>query len=228
MLLQVFQSVLRGSEGVEWGDYPIGVPVMSSIYPPDKDQLDGSERFLFQGAQVSQSPSVIDFWRWCCSDLQDNVTRGILAEFVVASALNIKLGVRESWADFDLVTEDGIRVEVKSSGRLQSWEQKKLSPSEFGQLKSKKWKPLVGYTGEPTFGGDVYVFCVQTAVTHEDYDPFELSQWTFYVAGRKTMESLDQKKTTLAALTRIGLQEVSFDGLDQAVKYTWNQRDDDC
>ena len=199
---------------------------MAAIYPPDKKQLDGSETFLFQGSQVSKSPSIIDFWRWCCSDLQDNVTRGILAEFVVASALGIKLGVRESWADFDLVTEKGIRVEVKSSGLLQSWPQKKLSSANFGQLKSRKWEPLVGYVDEQTFGGDVYVFCVQTAETHGDYDSMELSQWTFYVVGRKAMESIDQKTISLAALKRLGLQEVSYEGLDEAVNNVWNQRDD--
>jgi hypothetical protein len=199
---------------------------MSAIYPPNKKQLIGSETLLFQGGEVPQSPSVADFWRWCCSDLQDNVTRGIFAEFIVASALGIKLGVRESWADFDLVTDGGIRVEVKSSGLLQSWPQKKLSPSNFGQLKSRKWEPLVGYVDEQTFGGDVYVFCVQTAESHADYDPMELSQWIFYVVGRKSMESLDQKTISLSALKRLGVQEISYDGLDKAVTTVWNHRDD--
>jgi hypothetical protein len=40
--------------------------------------LDGGGRFTGLDATVS------DFWRWAFSDLRDNTTRGILAEFLVA------------------------------------------------------------------------------------------------------------------------------------------------
>jgi hypothetical protein len=60
-----------------------------------------------------------DFWWWRTSDVLNNTTRGVLAEFVVASALGLPTtGVREPWAAYDLETEQGLKVEVKSSAFL--------------------------------------------------------------------------------------------------------------
>src|SRR5918993_183824 len=73
-----------------------------------------------------------DFWCWSTSDLLNNTTRGVLAEFLVATALGIPTaGVREPWAAYDLETQDGLKVEVKSSAYLQSWFQKKKSAITF-------------------------------------------------------------------------------------------------
>jgi hypothetical protein len=57
--------------------------------------LDGSERFTGLDATVA------DFWRWAFSDLRDNTTRGILAEFLVARAVGDKRGLRIGWDNFD-------------------------------------------------------------------------------------------------------------------------------
>ena len=43
--------------------------------------MDGGRRF------VGLDATVADFWRWAFSDLRDNTTRGILAEFLVAKAV---------------------------------------------------------------------------------------------------------------------------------------------
>ena len=47
--------------------------------------LDGKEPF--QGAAIQELPLLVDYWRWSASTLMDNVSRGVLAEFVVATAL---------------------------------------------------------------------------------------------------------------------------------------------
>lgn len=31
------------------------------------------------------------------------------------------------------------------------------------------------------YNADVYVFAVETAMTHEEYDPLDVHQWRFYV-----------------------------------------------
>jgi hypothetical protein len=52
--------------------------------------------------------TLLDFWRWSASDLVGNVTRGTLAEFIVARALGSStLNPREEWAAYDLVTPEG-------------------------------------------------------------------------------------------------------------------------
>ena len=73
-----------------------------------------------------------DFWSWNQSDLIENRTRGILAEFIVKKALNIDSERRVEWDNFDLITNTGKKLEVKSAAYIQSWEQSKFSDIKFG------------------------------------------------------------------------------------------------
>ena len=64
--------------------------------------------------------NLLSFWRWSTSDLVSNVTRGRLAEFIVAKALGISTdGVGNEWDAYDLETKDGVKIEVKSAAYLQ-------------------------------------------------------------------------------------------------------------
>jgi hypothetical protein len=67
----------------------------------------GQEPLSYNGQQLKFT--LLDFWRWSASDILSNATRGILAEFIVATAANIDITkVRDEWGAFDLVTPDGI------------------------------------------------------------------------------------------------------------------------
>jgi hypothetical protein len=48
--------------------------------------------------------TVLDFWQWTASDLVSNATRGLVAEFIVASALGLAARVRDEWQAYDLET----------------------------------------------------------------------------------------------------------------------------
>ena len=47
--------------------------------------LTASDKFTFHGSDLDLS--VVDFWSWAYSDLLNNTGRGVLAEFIVFSAL---------------------------------------------------------------------------------------------------------------------------------------------
>lgn len=64
-------------------------------------RLDGSQRFAGVDATVA------DFWRWACSDLRDNTTRGMLAELLVAKAVGDQRPLRIGLDNFDVVAPDG-------------------------------------------------------------------------------------------------------------------------
>lgn len=84
--------------------------------------------------------TLLDFYRWAYSDLLNNTTRGILAEYIVGTAIGLKKdAIREEWADYDLLTEDGIKIEVKSSAYIQSWAQKKYSTISFSIAPTTSW-----------------------------------------------------------------------------------------
>lgn len=79
----------------------------------------GPEPFHANGTAVGCD--LLDFWQWSTSDLVSNVTRGRLAEYIVARALGLDTnGVRNEWAAFDLQTESGVKIEVKSAAFIQS------------------------------------------------------------------------------------------------------------
>jgi hypothetical protein len=49
------------------------------------EQLTSNNKFSFHGEDTGLS--VVDFWSWAYSDLLNNTDRGVLAEYIVHSAL---------------------------------------------------------------------------------------------------------------------------------------------
>jgi hypothetical protein len=74
---------------------------------------------------------------------------------------------------------------VKSAAYLQAWEQKKLSAITVGGLRNRPFPwfadrgSLLGAAKYPK--ADVFVFAIETARSHDDYDPLEIDQWVFRV-----------------------------------------------
>src|SRR3954466_15088392 len=92
------------------------------------------------GAEVVGPSTVLDFWRWALGDLRMNNARGYLVEFLVAKALGDSSPVRVEWGPYDVHAADGTLVEVKATGRLQSWTTKKLSKPHwsFGSVRAER------------------------------------------------------------------------------------------
>ena len=156
----------------------MGVQGDPGLTPSQALPLRGSEGFIGLDATVE------DFWRWAFSDLRDNTTRGILAEFLVARAVGDKRLLRVPWDSFDVKTPDGITIEVKSSAYLQSWPQRRLSKLMFGRLIVKGFDPTRNaYVLDAQVRADVFVFAVQTQEEPAAYDMLDVSHWEFWVVG---------------------------------------------
>ena len=109
--------------------------------------------------------SLLDFWRWAHSDLMGNAERGILAEYLVACALDIPRNVRGLWDRYDLITPEGITIEVKSSGYLQSWGQEHLSTISFGIAPTLGWDDKTNtYETESKRQAQVYMYSVSIII----------------------------------------------------------------
>src|SRR5215831_5345550 len=103
-----------------------GQPTSSVEYPAcQQTRKTGNEPFVGPTGQLPFA--VVDFWRWAVSDLIENTTRGLLAEFLVGQALGATNTLRCGWDAFDLRTSNGLKIEVKSCAYLQAWDQRKLS-----------------------------------------------------------------------------------------------------
>ena len=95
---------------------------MNDFYPK---KLEPSTHFI-GGTKSINKKTVCDFWQWSFSDLMQNTTRGILAEYIIATLLEIDHTVRNPWFAYDLQLDDGKTIEVKTMSLLQAWKQKRL------------------------------------------------------------------------------------------------------
>jgi NADPH-dependent 7-cyano-7-deazaguanine reductase QueF-like protein len=160
----------------------------------------GEEYFCFQ--EKKQSFQLLDFWRWNQSNILDNTTRGILAEFIVKMALNIQSETRIEWDSFDLKTNDEVKIEVKSSAYIQSWGQKDYSKISFSINPAMDANNLNGIKKR---WADYYVFCVLTHKDQNTINPLNLDQWTFYVLQTSIIDEKcpTQKSISLASLIKL-------------------------
>ncbi len=164
----------------------------------------GEERFHWSGTTTNLS--LLDFWRWSTSDLVSNTMRGILAEYIVASALGLTDGIRIEWDAFDIVTSIGIKIKVKTSAYLQSWSHKKLSQIRFSIRQSYAWDPIATmFEAEAKRSADIYVFCVLKHTDQNTLDPLDLDQWDFYIlpASKLNKAFPTQKSIGLGSLLRL-------------------------
>jgi hypothetical protein len=174
-----------------------------TFQPPPLNSLTGSEAIAGTGA------SIIDFWKFAMSDLRTNNVRGYFAEFLVAQAVGTEQ-VRVEWDPWDVTAPDGTRIEVKSSGYLQAWAQPRLSVPSFRVAPAHGWDEATRARTPQAFNADVYVFCLHTAKTHEEYNPLATTQWAFYVASRSTIESRSGHQMGLATLRELVGEPVQY------------------
>lgn len=181
------------------------------------EQLNGNEPFTLHGSGTSIM--LQDFWRWAYSDLLNNTHRGVLAEFLVHSALETKDVARADWLPFDLTSPSGLRIEVKSSAYLQAWTPEDVfSQISFDIAKKFAWDGAT-YASMAMRNSDLYVFCVFTARTR-DVSILDLDYWDFYVLPTSVLNEKvpEQKTITLSSLLKLEPAKTDFAGLPAAVE----------
>jgi hypothetical protein len=181
-------------------------------------RLDGSESFHLDGRPIGFS--VLEFWRWSSSDLVSNTLRGVLAEFIVGQALGCALGARVEWDACDLMTENGIRIEVKASAYLQSWTQDRESLPSFDIAEKNAWYADTNtYSSTATRSADVYVFALHAHRDRATLDPLNLGQWEFAVVSTRMLNEKcpGQRTISLGPLLKLSGGSVDFENLRGSV-----------
>lgn len=166
--------------------------------------------------------TVQEFWAWALGDLRMNTARGYLVEFLVAQALGDRSPFRVEWGPWDVKAADDTLVEVKATGRLQSWASKKLStPSwSFKSVRADRvWSAAIGdYVAvDPGSRVHVWVFALQTAEDPERYDPVNIDQWEFRVIPHRHLLACGQASAGLSFFKHRGIEPVTYDELASAV-----------
>lgn len=166
--------------------------------------------------------TLLDFWQWSNSDLISNVARGVLAEFLVASAVGAANRPRDPWADFDVLDPTGISIEVKSSAYIQAWSQTRRSDIKF---KVKATRPVAlgpDILDVPSRRAQLWVLALLHHDDQATLNPLDVSQWTFYVIPTWFFDARtrSQHSITLASLEACEFGErVSYERLAEAVRH---------
>jgi len=175
----------------------------------------------FTSAGTPSRFELLEFWRWSASDLLDNTTRGVLAEYLVAKALNIAIRQpRESWSSWDLtwIVPNGatIKVEVKSAAYLQSWGQKDHSKIQFVVPKRRGFDSVNNrFDATPKRHTDLYVFALLNHKAKATVDPTNRDQWCFWVLPTSKLDARtrSQHSIGLRALQDLAGEAVHFEHL---------------
>lgn len=179
---------------------------------------DGSERFHCAGDDLGFD--LRGFWEWSVSDVVSNATRGRLAEYIIAQAVGAADGVRDEWAAYDLHDPRGISIEVKSAAYIQSWHQDRFSTITFNCPKSRAWDPETNRQSDvQSRQAEVYVFALLAHKDQATLDPFDLSQWEFYVVPTVWLDERkrSQHSISLKSLRALHGDPVSFSELRSAI-----------
>jgi hypothetical protein len=158
---------------------------------------------------------------WCFSDLLENVTRGKVAEYIVAKALGLENAPRIEWDTADLICF-GKMIEVKSSAYVQAWVQKKPSSISFDIAKrTQRWNSNTKQwfrPEKPQRYADVYVFALLSEIDRSIVDPLNTSHWEFLVLSRDSIDFnfRDQKSVKISRLERVA-HHVPYENLKSEV-----------
>ena len=166
----------------------------------------GKEKFI--AGNYPLDFDLAEFWSWNQSDLIENRTRGILAEFIVKKALGIKSIKRVEWDNYDLITNTGKTLEIKSAAYIQSWKQNRYSKIKFGIESSTGAKDSFGYDGNKRRWADYYVFCILNHKDQESINPLDMSQWIFYVLKTTVLEKYKPKQKSIGLKSLLKLNPI--------------------
>lgn len=186
-----------------------------TIYPAIQPHI-----FSGEEAIIATSSSVSDYWRWAHSSLVDNAERGIFAEYLIHMAMGSLSPVRVNWDRCDVISPEGIAIEVKASGYLQSWAQDRLSTINFSIRPAYGWDSETNIrAAERIRQSDVYVFCVLAHKDQESLNPLDTKQWRFYVLPTRVLNEKrpHQKTITLSGVIQLGAVETDFADLRHTI-----------
>ena len=186
-------------------------------------KLSGKE--IFKNARDKKF-SALEFWQYGFSNLNSNVIRGALAEFLVENALKDKadIPIRNPWGDYDVITKDGKRIEVKCASYLQDWDQKELSRIVWSGLKAKTlyWSSAVNESlpsAPADYKAEIYILVLLKHQDPETFDIFDMNQWCFYVLSRDKIKEITNNggSVSLARLEKLKIEPLRFEDVSDVV-----------
>lgn len=189
-------------------------------------KLTGDEVFKNAGEKKF---SVLEFWRYGFSNLNANVLRGALAEFIVENALrgNNEIDVRNPWGDSDVIAPNGKKIEVKCCSYIQDWDQNDYSKILWSGLKAKElyYSDAVKKQSDlksADYKSDIYVLALLKHKDHATLDILDMDQWCFWVLSREQIREVTKNgsSVSLSKLQKQNIKPTNFYKLSSVISRT--------
>lgn len=186
-------------------------------------KLTGEEVFKHTG---DKKFSVLEFWKYGFSNLNSNVLRGALAEFLVENALreSSEIDVRNPWGDSDVLLPNGKKIEVKCCSYIQDWDQNNLTVIKWSGLKAQElyYSDAVKKMSEiksADYKSDIYVLALFKHQEPATLDILDMKQWCFWVMSREKMQAVAKNgnSVSLSRLQKLNIQPVDFNELSRVI-----------
>jgi hypothetical protein len=170
------------------------------------------------GASLTDA-SLVDFWEWAFSDLCDDGLKGIFAEWLVHKLLGIQSARRIYWSNSDLLTPEGVGMEVKATAFWQSWKlldgtgtpypqpiySKRLDERRirFAGLMARDSTSVPDISKPPALKSQIYVFAFQNEKDLERWNAMDLSQWEFCVVLAEELAKIGDALSPSTGFARV-------------------------
>jgi len=185
-------------------------------------KLTGNEQFRNIG---DKKFSVLEFWRYGFSNLNSNVLRGALAEFIVENALRSsdEIDVRNPWGDSDVIAPNEKKIEVKCCSYIQDWDQNDFSRVVWSGLRAKSlyWSSAVSEypRADADYKSDIYVLALFKHQDPATLDILDMNQWCFWVLTRDRIKEITKggNSVSLVKLQKFNIEPVRFDALHEVI-----------
>jgi hypothetical protein len=162
----------------------------------------------------------LEFVDWAFGNTMDNALRGVVAEYLVHKAVGGIAEHRVNWDAYDVEMPDSCKIEVKTSGYLQEWQQARPSIIQFDIARKDPWIAKENrFVGQKCRYSDIWVFAVHTEQDPELADPFKTDQWQFLVTSARWLDETfgDQKSVRYSVLLGKGLKPVNYSELAREI-----------
>jgi hypothetical protein len=148
----------------------------------------GGNPFIMKGEPSEYM--LLDFWSWAFSDVLTNTIRGMVAEFIIATALRLDIKEpRDGWSKFDLQYKN-YGIEVKSASYHQRWYQENLSTISFNIPKRRGWDVNTNKLDTVSRRqADIYVLSLLAEKDRDKVNPLNIDQWQFWVVDKSFFDN---------------------------------------
>lgn len=165
-----------------------------------RTEYQGCETFNHEGQPLLRPTNVEEYWAWAHSNLANNVERGLVAEYLVRHALELRDGPRDHWMRESDLNVEGHNIQVKCSAFMQSWEQSRDSKIQF-RLKRDK------------LNCDLFIFAVWWAQGGVRPDApisiIDVGQWWFFlITGENLRTVLENRRNPGAKTVSVTLKRL--------------------